>query len=113
VAWQSATAKPYPKDGLTMSGVGKMTGSSADVCDETHHTYRRAVLAMAEGAGANGVAVIANGPTIVALDLKTGGGVWNCGWDEKTFGPANFPNIAGGCLIVCGKNGVICFGPPK
>jgi outer membrane protein assembly factor BamB len=111
LAWQSSTAKPFTKDALVLSGV-RMSGS-AEVIDETHHTYRRAILAIAEGAGTNGVAIIANGSAIQALDLKTGGGVWASGWDEKTLGPAGCPNIAGGCLIVSGKNGVICFGPPK
>jgi outer membrane protein assembly factor BamB len=108
LAWQAKTEKPFPPAALTLSGV-KMTGN-ADIALDIHHTYRRTVLAIAAGSGKNGAVVIANGNAIQAYDLKTGGGLWSVPWDEKTFGPAGNPCIANECLVVSGKNGVVCFG---
>ena len=108
MAWQAKTEKPFPPAALTLSGV-KMTGN-ADIALDIHHAYRRTVMAIAAGSGKNGALIIANGAGIQAYDLKTGGGLWSVPWDEKTYGPAGNPCIANECLVVSGKNGVVCFG---
>ncbi|MBI3832258.1 MAG: PQQ-binding-like beta-propeller repeat protein [Planctomycetes bacterium] len=110
-AWQGQAPKPFPQAGLYLSGL--RMGGTKEVLDEQYHTYRRACMAIAEGAGKNGALIVASGGIISAYDLKSGGSLWSTQWDEKTLGPVGNPAIANGFLIVNSTSTVVCFGSGK
>jgi outer membrane protein assembly factor BamB len=70
---------------------------------------RPSMLAIACGAGANGVLVATNGRSVSCLDLGTGKRLQELPW-EREFGQARDPVIANGLLVVCGNGGLICYG---
>ncbi len=90
LAWQGQTEPPLKGDGVSV---------------------RNSVLAIAEGAGKNGVLVVANGKSVRCLDLKRGSPLGELPWDPA-LGAAENPAIADGCLVVNGSEGVMCYGPP-
>jgi hypothetical protein len=72
-----------------------------------------AAIAIAEGAGKNGLVVIANGGNSIRfMDLKTGAAAGELPWDSKLGKPRN-PAIANGRIYVNGSEGVACYATPE